>query len=78
MTEPINETENRVETVTAPIRPAISGLRSSVYCHVDFDRPSQRILAIRLSEKSKDGFGLDPLFTALGDELTSILKDIYA
>ena len=65
----------RTQTINERIDPKITGLRASVYVHVDYD-DNFRVTSIRLSEKAKDGFGLDPVFHAIGDRLTQIIDEL--
>jgi hypothetical protein len=66
----------RLESIQEKIDSKDTGLRGSVFLHVDFIRVGNRrmIHDIRLSEKGKDGSGLDKLFTLLGDRLTDIAR----
>lgn len=64
----------RIETITQEIATSTTGLRGKCFVHVDYI--GGRIDGIRLSEKGKDLSTLDLLFTALGDALTSIVRDV--
>lgn len=76
MTDKItNESETRFQAIHERIGPEITGLRASIYLHVEYDE-KKRIVGIRLSEKRKDGFGLDPVFHAIGDRLSAIAEEL--
>jgi hypothetical protein len=64
----------RLQTTTEEIPRATTGLRGKCYIHVDY--LGGRIVGIRLSEKGKDGSTLDDLFTALGDALTNVIREV--
>jgi UDP-glucose 4-epimerase len=65
---------NRLETITQEVGKDLTGLRGKCFIHVD--HANGHIDAIRLSEKGKDSSTLDNLFTALGDALTDVLREI--
>jgi hypothetical protein len=64
----------RLETITQEIGKELTGLKGKCFIHVD--HVNGRVDAIRLSEKGKDGGTLDNVFTAVGDALTDVLKEI--
>lgn len=66
---------SRLETITQEIGKDQTGMRGKVFVHVDHHR-SGRIESIRLSEKGKDGGTLDHLFTAIGDALTDVIREV--
>jgi hypothetical protein len=59
----------RTQTITRKIDRHMTGLRGSLFAHIEHD--GRRILAVRFSEKSKDGNTLDRVLTALGDVVTA-------
>jgi|TARA_Y100000310_G_C20589548_1_gene767230 hypothetical protein len=65
---------NRTHTLTQKVSYGETALRASVYIHVD--HLDGRVDAIRLSEPGKDNSTLDFLFTALGDALTDIVREV--
>ncbi len=66
----------RLESVQEKIDRKITGFNGSIFVHVDFVRiGGKRVIhGVRLSEKSKDGSGLDRLLTAIGDTVTDIAR----
>lgn len=69
-------TASRSQTITQKIKRERTGLKGSLFVHVDYVErgASKEITAIRVSEKSKDGCTLDNVLTAISDELTSIVR----
>lgn len=65
---------NRTNTITQKIGREATGLNGSLFVHIEYDGP--RIVAVRFSEKSKDGNTLDQILTALGDAVTEIAKEL--
>ncbi len=65
----------RLQTYTAKIAGDRTGLRGSVFLHIDYDRRGV-VYGIRLSEKGKDGSTLDQLLHAIGDEATAAMRSI--
>ena len=65
----------RLETITQEIEKDRTGLKGKCFVHVDHDGQG-RIDAIRLSEKGRDGSTLDDVFTAIGDALTDVIKEV--
>jgi len=68
-------TVNRFITITKKIPKEITGLRSSLFIHIDH-LPDGTLDSIRFSEKAKDGSSLDQILTALGDSATNIIKSL--
>jgi hypothetical protein len=66
---------NRLETYTAKIAGDRTGLRGSVFLHVDHDGRGF-VHGVRFSEHAKDGSTLDRLLHALGDEATEAMRVI--
>jgi hypothetical protein len=64
----------RLETITQEISKEATGLSGKCFVHVD--HVGTRIDGVRFSEKGKEGAGLDDVFTALGDALTDVLREI--
>ena len=65
----------RLKTYTAKIGHERTGLRGSVFLHIDYDQRGF-VHGLRLSEKTKDGCTLDLLLHAIGDEATEALRVI--
>ena len=63
----------RLETYTAKIGGERTGLRSSIFLHIDHDGRGF-VHGVRLSEKGKDGSTLDQLLHAIGDEATEAMR----
>ena len=63
----------RFVTVTEKIDKARTGLRASLFVHVDF-RDDGRVHAVRFSEKGKEDRTLDRILHALGDTVTDIIE----
>jgi hypothetical protein len=74
---PPEEGAARVQTITHKLKTSETGLRSGVFLHLDFlgERGSATITGVRLSQKGKDGSGLDQLFSALGDAITAVILE---
>ena len=64
---------SRFETVTEKIDKARTGLRASLFVHVDF-KDDGRVHAVRFSEKGKENSALDRILHALGDAVTDIIE----
>jgi hypothetical protein len=63
---------NRHETITEKVAHEDTGLRGSLFVHVDY--VGQRPVAVRFNHKWKDDGTLDSALTALGAVTTSIIK----
>ena len=64
---------NRLHTVDRKISHETTGLRGSLFVHVDHD-DNGFIHGVRISHKSKEKDNtLDTVFTALGDAITEIV-----
>jgi hypothetical protein len=73
-----DERPARTKHIDQKIPGAVTGLKASLHCHVDYigDGPGQRIVTgIRFSERKKDGSSLERVLTALGDTLTAIFRE---
>jgi len=68
-------TPTRLMTITQKIPKEVTGLRSSLFIHVDH-YPDGSLESIRFSEKSKDGNSLDNILTALGDVATDVIRTL--
>lgn len=66
----------RTEQISEKIDRKITGFNGSIFVHVDYIRKGDKkqMVAIRLSEKGKDGSTLDHVLTAIGDTLTDIVR----
>ena len=69
-----NMDPSRLETISEKITPKKTGLRSSLYVHVD--HVGGVFYAVRYSEKGRDGNTLDNVLTALGDTATDIIRNL--
>lgn len=69
-------TTSRTQTITQKIGREKTGLNGSLFAHVDFVARGdiREIVAIRVSEKSKDGSTLDNILAAVSDTLTEIVR----
>ena len=63
--------------ITEKIGKEVTGLKSSLFVHVDYDGEpgARKIIGIRYSEKGHDGSTLDAILTALGDTVTKIIRE---
>ncbi len=66
---------SRTITTTQKITCEQTGLRASLFVHVD-SLPDGRVVGVRFAEKGKDGGTLDNVLAALGDAVTSIMEEI--
>ena len=64
----------RTRTVTEKIGRDVTGLRGSLYVHVEFTN-SGRIHEIQFSERGKDESTLDNILAALGSTVTKIITE---
>jgi hypothetical protein len=66
---------NRQNCITAKLPSEITGLKGSVFCHVDY--LEKKVIGIRFSQKHKEDTNtLDLLLTAQGDVVNSIIEEI--
>lgn len=74
---PADERPMRTRTIEQKIPRTLTGLNGSIFLHLDYigERGAAIITGIRCSEKGKDGSSLDKVLTAIGDGLTSIIRE---
>lgn len=68
--------EPRLYTTTEKIPKSITGLNGALFVHVNHTKKAQ-IRSVRFSFKGKDDSTLDKVLVALGDSVTSILREIH-
>ena len=69
---------SRRQHVTEKIPGELTGLRASIFVHVDYiERAGHReIVELRISEKKKDGATLDTVFAAVSKAFTTIIREV--
>lgn len=65
----------RLHSITEKIPRQVTGLKSNLFVHVDYDNAG-KVDSIRFSEKKKDGNTLDKILIALGDAATGIIRSL--